>query len=192
MNPGVYDVKIVAAGLCSSQSGNPGVWITVDIDDGFGRSEEMTGKIWITEKAMGMARGQLKAVGFDYRALDLTHDNVQAIVGNECSVTLKEETYKNRTEVKISLFGSNAPPSPEALAAATRSLRAAKDDGEEKLPPRTLPKQPRTHQDLSPAQTPPKAPDPAYDVNKALAGRSREPGEDDPTAVNETGDDIPF
>jgi hypothetical protein len=182
MTPGIFDAEIVAIGLKSSQAGNPGVWITVAIDDGFGRSEEITGTIWITQKALGMARGQFKAIGFDYKTLVLSHDNLQGCVGNECSVTLKDEEYKGRTELKISLFGSNAPPSPEALDAATKALRTAKDDGEEPLPPRTLAKQPRSHWGTPTAASA----DPVHNVEAAV-NPPRDPG-----LVPPGEDDIPF
>ena len=190
MTPGIFYARIIAIGLKSSQAGNPGVWITVDIDDGFGAVEEMTGTIWITDKALGMARGQFKAIGFDYKTKALNFDNLQECIGHECQVTLKEETYKNRTELKISLFGSNAPPSPEALADAMAKLRSGKgDDDGEKLPPKTLPRQPRTHGE------PPRAvsPDPVQNVDAAL---QREPGLVPPAETgkgpNEGDDDIPF
>jgi hypothetical protein len=183
MTPGVFDARIVAIGLKSSQNGNPGVWVTVDIDDGYGATEEMTGTIWITTAALGMARGQFKAIGFDYKTQVLNFENLQVCIDHECQVTLKEETYKNRTELKISVFGSNAPPSPEALAAATSALRAGKDD-EERLPPKTLPKQPRTHGEVPSG-------DPVRNVEGALHP-PREPGLVPPGEKPPPDDGIPF
>ena len=190
MQQGIFDARIIAIGLKSSQAGNPGVWITVEIDDGFGAVEEMTGTIWITQKALGMARGQFKAIGFDYKTLALDFDNLQGCIGHECQVTLKEETYKNRTELKISLFGSNAPPSPEALADAMKALRSGKDDDDSpapaKLPPKTLPRQPRTHGEAPPAPRPETTGNPVDNVEKALQGS----GTVHPDSSE--GDDIPF
>ena len=132
MNPGVYTAEIVAAGLTTSQGGTPAVWITVAVDDGFGQPEEMTGKIWLSEKSLNMARGQFRAIGFDYRQHELSFESIQAVVGHEVDVTLEERTYKGNTKIEITRFGkANEPPTPEALADAMKKLRALKPSPDE-------------------------------------------------------------
>jgi hypothetical protein len=129
MIPGVYNAEIIAVGLGVSSAGNPNVWITAAVDDGFGKTEDMTGHIYLTARAMGMARGQFKAIGFDYRQFDLNRENLQRVIGHSVEVTLEEQTFGNRRELRIAKFGANHPPSPESLAAATAALRSGKDEG---------------------------------------------------------------
>jgi hypothetical protein len=87
----------------------------------------MVGTIWLSSASMGMARSQLKALGFDCDKNDLSEiGDTISLVGVEVDVQLKEEDYKGRISLKITRFGGASPPTPKALADATAALRAAK------------------------------------------------------------------
>lgn len=183
MNVGVYNSEIVAIGLTTSQTGNCGVWVTVEVDDGFGGArEEMTGRIWITDAAMGMAKKQLDAIGFDWKKTDLSMDTLQICIGNEVEVTLKEETYKNRKEVKIAFFGGGSKPPTEAeISRAMTMLRAKKDatEGPQDAPESTRSKKTSSGQEK--ADKP--APVPNASPTVAEPPKSRDPGEDEDDGV---------
>jgi len=132
MIPGVYDAEVLGHWLTTSQAGNAGLSVKVLVADKFGATEEMVGTIWLTAKSMRMARTQLKALGFDVDTQEIVtlNENPEegmSLVGHKCQVTLKEDDYRNRIEIRIAFFGGGAkPPTAEQLAAAQRGLRAAK------------------------------------------------------------------
>lgn len=129
--PGTYKARVEKHWFTTSQAGTPGLAVKVlvaDADSDWGDEQAFVGTIWLSPKAMGMARSQLKALGFDCDLHDLDElESDVSLVGREVEVELKEETYKNRTELRIARFGGQAPkPTPDALAKATAALRAAK------------------------------------------------------------------
>lgn len=190
MNVGVYNSEIVAIGLTKSQPGNCGVWVTVEVDDGFGGArEEMTGRIWITDAAMGMAKKQLDAIGFDWKKTDLSMDTLQICIGNEVEVTLKEEAYKNRKEVKIAFFGGGSKPPTEAeISRAMTMLRAKKDatEGPQDAPESTRSKKASSgHAAVVYAMHNVANGQPVANASPTVAEppKSREPGEDEDDGV---------
>lgn len=140
MKPGTYKAVVTDHNWTTSASNNPGLAIQVDIPDDFGGVESMTGTIWFTSKSMGMARGQLKALGFNpdrQKARDI--GSTISLRDREVSVVVAEEEYKGRKSLKISRFGAAAtPPRPEQLAGLDELLAAAKkaDEREEAEAPR--------------------------------------------------------
>lgn len=131
MVPGSYKAVVTDHRWTTAQSGNPGLAVTVDVIDGFGGVESMVGTIWFTPKSMGMARTQLRALGFDP---DKQH--VKDIGGSislrdhECEVQIAEEDYKGRTSLKIRMFGGlPKPPTAAQLSALDAALAAAKKSG---------------------------------------------------------------
>jgi hypothetical protein len=131
LQPGIFNGVVVSHKWGTSGTGSPFLAVTVEIDDGFGTVDAITGKIYFTPKAKGMARGQLKALGFnpdEYEAGDI--GDTVSLVGNECSVELDEQEFRGRTELRVARFGANKPPSKEELAKVTRMLREAKGKSE--------------------------------------------------------------
>lgn len=135
MKPGTYKAVVTDHHWTTSASNNPGLAIQVDIPDDFGGVESMTGTIWFTPKSMSMARGQLKALGFNpdrQHARDI--GSSISLRDREVAVVVAEEEYKGRKSLKISRFGVAAsPPSSEQLAGLDELLAAAKkaDEKEE-------------------------------------------------------------
>lgn len=136
MLPGTYRAIVTGTRWTTSQGGNAGLTVNVDVDDN-GDFVSMFGTIWFTPKSMGMARGQLKALGFDP-----DHQHVRdiggeiSLVDQRCEVQVVEEDYKGQKQIKIGRFGGGPkPPSPELLASLDAKLAKAKksgdDDGED-------------------------------------------------------------
>jgi len=142
MEPGFYDARVIGAMLTTARSGSPGVLVTVEIEQPEGVFR-MDGTIWMTEKAMRMARAQLKAIGFDPDAHDDLGKIGEIVAGRTCQVKIVQEEYQGRTTTKINYFGQPAQaPSVEAVARALAGLRAAKGKDEpmsQTLPPRREP-----------------------------------------------------
>jgi len=128
LTPGIYKSVVEKHWLTTSQVGNPGLSIKVKIDDDWDSGQTFIGTIWFTEKSMGMARGQLRALGFDMDANELADlEDTISLVGVKVDVELKEEVYNGRSELRIARFGGPAPPPTKAaLAAATKALRSVK------------------------------------------------------------------
>lgn len=128
---GKFKAKVVWHGWTTSQAGTPGLAVRVSIFDEFADgNEEITGTIWLSPKAMGMGRMQLKALGFDCDSQDLSEiGNSISFIDRECDVVLKEEEYRGNTQIKVDRFGAGAPPpTKDALKKATEGLRSAKKD----------------------------------------------------------------
>ena len=131
MQPGSYKAVVTDHRWTTAQSGNPGLAVTVDVIDGFGGVESMVGTIWFTPKSMGIARTQLRALGFDP---DKQHvkDIGESISlrDHECEVQIAEEDYKGRTSLRIRMFGGlPKPPTAAQLSALDAALAAAKKSG---------------------------------------------------------------
>ena len=132
LRPGTYDAIVTEHHWTTSQSGNPGLAVQVDIDDRSGEFTAMVGVIWFTPKSMGMARGQLRALGFDPdRQQCKAIGETISLVDARCEVQIVEEEYRGRTSIKISRFGGiPKPPTQEQLAGLDALLAAAKKTDE--------------------------------------------------------------
>jgi hypothetical protein len=153
LQPGIAKAKVLRHWFTTSQGGTPGLSVRVEVSDDWDAGQEMVGTIWLSPKAMGMARSQLKALGFDCTAHELDElDGTDILVGNEVDLELKEEEYKGRRELKIARFGGPAPkPTKDALKAATAALRAAKKEKPE--PPQQTTKPPFPDVNAQPTPT---------------------------------------
>jgi hypothetical protein len=173
LRPGIYSARVVKHVWTTSQNLNPGLAVTVAIfsDDGFGE-EEIIGKIWFSDKAMGMARAQLRALGFDPDSQDPAEIGFSiSLVGNETEVILEEQEYNGRRELKVARFGKAAPPpSKEALQALGTKLRSAKKAKPQPKPP-----------DPSPAvaQEPARQDSPSPTLTEDIEAAKTDPPEDD-------------
>ena len=160
----------------SAMKGTPGLAVKVEISDEWDEGQTFVGTIWLSPNAMGMARSQLKALGFDCDTHELSElEGEVSLVDRAVDVELREEDFRGKTELKIARFGGSAPkPTKDALSSATKELRAAKKAAKEsesaaKATPAAKPVAEKK-------ATPPSEPFP--DVNA-------QPQE-------ESGDDIPF
>lgn len=90
--------------------------------------QNIPAKIFLTEKAMGMARRQLKRCGFDPDTTDveLLHTNQSLLAGNRVDIEVKDE---GKYGLQASVMTSE-PITKTAMKSATKALRAAKKASE--------------------------------------------------------------
>lgn len=131
LQPGSYKAVVTEHHWTTSQAETPGLAISLDVLDGFGGCERMLHTIWFSTKAMGMARAQLKELGFDankQHARDI--GNGISFVDRECNVVLDNENYGGRTTLKVKKIGGlPKPPTAAQLSALDAALAAAKKSG---------------------------------------------------------------
>ncbi len=126
MNQGVYKARVVGHRWRSAKSGSLGLEILLAIMDETGEEEQINATIWMTPKAMGMARHQLKELKFDVDAEELSAlDDEHYLADRECTVTVKLDEYYGDGRLKAEI-GGRFKPQPEDLKAAQAGLRAAK------------------------------------------------------------------
>lgn len=87
----------------------------------------VTPLVWLTEKAAGVARAQLRVCGFDVDKLDTweLQENPSLLAGNLIPVEIEE--YNNKIQARIP---TSDAPGKKAVASMTAALRKAKRDGE--------------------------------------------------------------
>lgn len=122
----IYNAQVVSheLGTISTQKGETDiVRFMLDVE-----GDQHPAVIWLTPKAMGIARAQLKKCGFDIDARLLTdlEDNRALLAGNIVPVEVEE--YKGKLQVRIL---AREPIKRDRFDALTESLRAAKQLGEE-------------------------------------------------------------
>jgi len=180
--PGIYPAEIVKHWWETSRSGDPVLAFTLNVHEPeWGTEYPMSHRVYFTPKAAGMARAQLKLLGFDSDAQDLADIGESvSFEGVQVEVTVDEQTYQGKSQVRVARFGGKPkPPEKSALAKATQALRDAKrvnrdaySDPVEETPPAKPPERKR-------AEKPP-YPDPNAMLTEAEA------------AAEQAGSDIPF
>lgn len=123
MNDGdIFTGTVLRATLGESKGkGTPYIGLTVRMPDG----DEIRGDIWLTDKALGRARRQLKVLGFDIDAHDL--DAVErALVGQTADFRVESDDYGGQVRYKASVVTSESSVDPAKVASLTAKLRAAK------------------------------------------------------------------
>jgi hypothetical protein len=90
--------------------------------------------VWLTEKAMGIARHQLRLCGHDIdkRGLEDLHAEPYLLAGNVISILV--EDWKGQLRAQIQ---TNSEPSKKRLAELTQQLRACKKSNEPEIPAQT-------------------------------------------------------
>jgi hypothetical protein len=137
LTPGIYEATVCKHWWEEKQSdGSPILLVQVTIFDGTD-DYKMTGRIYFSPKAVGMARGQLRELGFDPETEKIVDiGDTISFVGNTPEVTLEEEEWQGRTQLKLTRFGGRSkPPTADAMKAAQQALLAAKGKPAEKKAP---------------------------------------------------------
>jgi hypothetical protein len=96
--------------------------------------ERMAGYLYTSDKAIGIARKSMKAIGFDIDTRDLNElcDNPKLLDGNEAEIDVVEEEYKGKIRTKIAWINPVARKvSKEDLQRLTHALRNAKRANED-------------------------------------------------------------
>lgn len=124
LQPGVYE-GVIYRNDVKTIGGKEYVELLVDVTDDFENYRVPT-KIWLTDKAMNIARAALKKVGFDVAATDLDElaTNNDYLAGRPVTITVD-------VHAKYGISGSvNLDKvSAKKLGELTRRIRNAEDDG---------------------------------------------------------------
>ena len=130
LTPGLYDATIKSHSVGATNSGTPYVKLACEAN-----SEDVSVFIYLSEKAMGMARASLRKCGFDCDKQDLSdlRDKPGLLAGTVVQITFEDdETYGARGQILLSSI------SDRRLKELTGQLRAVKkkgsttaDDGED-------------------------------------------------------------
>ena len=125
MNNGRYTGTIQENGIRTAGTGSEYVHLVVDI-----AGENMSVQIWLTEKARGMARGQLKACGFsvDSEELRVLEDNPEYLQGRKVPVEVYEDEYKGNLQQKARITTSEVTVA--RIGSLQQMLRNAKGEGD--------------------------------------------------------------
>jgi hypothetical protein len=138
MKPGIFTATVRNHFWSRSRSGTEFLGVQFDVPSDFNDVESITAQIWFTSKAMGMARSQLKALGFNCDTQDLAElGGSISLVGAETDIELQEHEYNGRYELRVVRIGVSKPPDAARLKELGASLRAAKKSVAkvEELPP---------------------------------------------------------
>jgi hypothetical protein len=118
--PGKYSGTIEENDIRTAGSGTEFVFLRVNID-----GTAFPVQIWLTEKASGMARAQLRQCGFDVDRDDLSllSENTSYLVGRQVPIEIFEEEYKGRLQTKAKI--STGTVSRKRIGSLSQMLRAA-------------------------------------------------------------------
>jgi len=128
LGPGTYTAKVLEHRWTTSQKGDPSLAVKVSIITDFGDEEIYTGYIYFSDAAMGMARAQLRAFGFDPDHEELSDiGDTLSLIDREVIVQLEEHDYRGQISIRIKRFGGSPPPPDKNSIVATQAkLRQAK------------------------------------------------------------------
>lgn len=126
MTPGDHKATIVQNDIRAAGSGTEFVYVLLDIE-----GEPIAAQIWLTKKAMNMARAQLRACGFDPASEPLARlkENRSHLAGRKVDVEVAPEEYKGQVSLKARIKTSDVTKARiEELQAA---MMAKGDPGDE-------------------------------------------------------------
>ena len=114
---GRFIAKVTAAELGIAETGTEYIQLNFHTDEG-----SISGRIWLSEKAFERSLGVLK----ECFAFDGNFEQLDPIVGQECSITTEFEEYEKEGEIKKSLKVKwiNPKGGPKMEPGARKSLAA--------------------------------------------------------------------
>lgn len=126
MIPGIHDATIIKNGISATRTGTPYAFVRCGVD-----GEEVPCTIWLTDKAMGMARAALRKCGFDVDTEDLDElrANPQLLAGNKVQIEVED---KEKYGLQGSIVLGSIPKS--RISELTKKLRDAKRNGHDEDP----------------------------------------------------------
>ncbi len=115
----------------SEQKGTPRFRVYFEVENMIdGTREAIHGDIYLTDKAMGMARKSLKALGFDpdKQDLDALVSNPNLLTGNKATLDIQEEhDQKGNPRLKVAFINPlPKPPEKDELKKLSQALRDVK------------------------------------------------------------------
>ena len=164
MNPGTYSATVIKTRFGEASTGTPFISVQFSVTDDTGTVEEIWGNIYLSPKAMPMARKSLKAIGFDIdnRSLCDLEDQPEILASNECEIVVDEEEYRGVASLKVKYINRKRTKlGRETLSRYDAALRAAKHQDEDVgdsagLPTEDFPEGPKA---APPSDIPPGAED---------------------------------
>lgn len=125
INLGVrYKAKVASHVVEQDAKGQPFIMVTFAIED------EAHGKrIYLTEKSIGIARANLKAMGFDCetRSLKELDENPFLLAGNDVEVDFTTWESNQGSVLQINnIYGKKVPKSEDFFSALDKSIREVK------------------------------------------------------------------
>lgn len=146
------------------------VHISVEVDDGYGKTENHIVKVWLTtDKAIKMARKSLKVCGFniDEQDLSILGEDRKFLAGNSIPIEISDNPpYGKQANIAIS---EDKPADKTRASSLTHRLRAAKAEGEKPF--------------VEPTKT---------NYGQSLATASKQQIKDEGKKAQEESGDIPF
>jgi hypothetical protein len=127
---GIYEQQgIVSNGIEATQSGKEFIRLDFEIN-----GEPICAKIWLTDKAMGMARQQLRLLGLDPDTIDLNDliDKPNMLTGVKADVMVEhDEQYGVQASLVMNRVDKTRAKS---LTQRLRAAKSKKDDTPPKIP----------------------------------------------------------
>ena len=133
LKPGLFRAKVIRTDFIRSpRQGTPGIQVKFLIEypeDPNRMPDNTTGTIWLTDRASGVARKSLEAMGFDVDKdnFALLKANPEMLSGKECQVEIAEKEFRDNITLEVAwinpLPNSGGPDEDERI---TKMLRAAK------------------------------------------------------------------
>lgn len=121
---GRYKAKVIMTVLEEDPKGQTYIMASFDVED-----EKHSKRIYLTEAAMGIARAQLKAMGFDvdHQSLSELDQNPVLLAGNECEVEFGPWESAEGTVMQIKgIFKKREPKTADFLSKLDKQLREVK------------------------------------------------------------------
>ena len=130
MLTGIYPARVIATWLAeSAKKKTPYVNLKFSVMDG---DQEITNflPIWISDKAIGMARKSLKLIGFDLEkeSIYTLANGSTLLAGNEFEVEVFEEEYKGEMQTKYRIPMGDAPLSAESASKVDAMLKSKSEE----------------------------------------------------------------
>ena len=123
---GRHHATVAKTFLATSTAGNDQIGVTFRIADG----STITRYLSCTEKAWPYTEENLRSIGWDAEqngfAFEALNEDPSPVVGNECSIVIREETYNGKTRLAVQFINpatAAALPGNDAVEIGRASCR---------------------------------------------------------------------
>jgi hypothetical protein len=101
MNTGQHEATIVSNDIRAAGTGAEFVYLLLDIG-----GDRIAAQVWLTKKAINMAKHQLRACGFDTASegLSILKENHGHLAGKKVKVEVAEEEYQGKVTLKARIL----------------------------------------------------------------------------------------
>jgi hypothetical protein len=110
-----------------AQTGTRALAVKIGVEDFEANgTQELIGNIYFTDKSMGLARAQLKALGFDCEKESLATLTEKCLVGRTVTVVLEDNGKGGLKVSRFGVFGNRDAPKEDEFAMLDAALKSAK------------------------------------------------------------------